>query len=482
MSLWTPGTYTAPLSEDFPSDGDKLLKIIELAWQSPEHGDEFELDEWQKWLIRHVLERYPDDHPKYPGQLRYRQVIISMGRQNGKSVLGAIFGLYGILLQARGPEVISVASTVPQAEIIYKRVKHVIDNNPSLKKRFKTTGTRGIVSRREAAPGSYVVKAGQESTLQGVTISLCLFDEVHICKPETWDAVVFGTSARENGLVLGITTAGDSNSELLKRLYKTGHKAAATEPESDERFGFFLWEAPEQLPVDSPEALIAANPAIACGRMDIDQEINVVRSMPENQARRYRLNQFVASEASWLPMGLWHGAPKGNVPKGVPFVLTVARAENWEYATITASCKYKGKVYTEVVASFVNPSLEQLEEVCRDLYRRLKPMKFFMELANLRELAYALRDRGVPVEYLTAGQMSNACAMAYSLLAEGKVVHADDPLVNYQQPRAVAKNVGEGWRISLRESAGDIDAVIATVIGIYAAETTKPAAPSLVVA
>lgn len=478
---WTPGTFTPPLSEDFPTDGDKLLQVIDLAWQSPESPD-FQLDEWQRWLIRHVLERYPDDHPKYPGQLRYRQVIISMGRQNGKSVLGAIFGLYGLLLHGQGPEVISVASTVPQAEIIFKRVKHVIDNSPSLKKRFKTTGTRGIRSRSETNPGSYVVKAGKEETLQGVTISLCLFDEVHICKPSTWDAVVFGTSARQNGMVLGITTAGDDNSELLKRLYKTGQEAANQEPGADERFGFFLWEAPEQLSVSDPEALIRANPAIACGRMDIDQELNVIRNMPENQARRYRLNQFVASESAWLPMEFWWGSEKGNVPKGVPFVLSVDRAENWSYATITASAKVGDRIYTEVVASLVQPTLESLEAVLYDLWRRTKPMKVFMETFNLRELALSLRERGVPTEYLTSGQMQNACAMAYSLLSEKKVVHADDPLVNYQMPRAVAKNQGEGWRISRRESASDIDAVIATVIGIYAAATTKPQSPPLVVA
>src|SRR6478735_1812227 len=479
-----PSLHTTPLSEDFITDGDKLLQVIDLSWRSPEEEEEFKLDEWQRWLIRRVLERYPDNHPKYPGQLRYRQVLISMGRQNGKSVLGAVFALYALLLHGTGPEVISVASTVPQAEIIFKRVKYVIDNNPTLKRRFKTTGTRGIRSKNDNKPATYMVKAGAEESLQGVTISMCLFDEVHICKPETWNAVVFGTSARKDGMVLGITTAGDSKSDLLKRLYATGKAGAVGEEDSDERFGFFLWEAPEHLEVTDPEALIAANPSIACGRMDIDQEINAIKNMPENQARRYRLNQFVASEASWLPMTLWNRLDTGTIPDEArkSIVWAVDRAENWDYATITATAKHNGKVYTEVVASLVNPTLEQLESMCIDLWRRYKGLGFVMEVANLRDLSARLKERGVKCEYLTATQMNNACATAYSLISEGRVVHAGDELLRRQVPKGVAKNVGEGWRISRRDSAGEIDSLLATVMGIYGSETLKANGPMLYVA
>lgn len=482
-ALWLPTMHTPPLSECFETDGDRLLELIDIAWRSPE-DDEFKLDEWQRWLIRRVLERYPADHPKYPGQLRYRQVLISMGRQNGKSVLGAVFGLYGLLVHGNGPEVISVASTVPQAEIIFKRVKYVIDNNPALRKRFKTTGTRGIRSKNDNRPATYMVKAGAEDSLQGVTISLCLYDEVHITKPETWNAVVFGTSARKDGMVLGITTAGDDKSELLKRLYKTGKAAVEGEEEADERFGFFLWEAPDHLEVTDPDALIAANPSIACGRMDIDQEINAIRNMPENQARRYRLNQFVASEAAWLEMSKWNRLKTGSIPDAARknMVFAVDRAANWDYATITASARYEGKVYTEVVASLVNPTLESLEDLCMDLWRRYKGLGFVMEVANLRDLSARLKERGVKCEYLTATQMNNACAITYSLISEGKVVHAGDELLRRQVPKGVAKNIGEGWRISRRDSAGEIDSLLATVMGIYAAEVMKPKGPMLFVA
>lgn len=481
VPVWAPTLATQPLSKNYITDGDKLLKVIDLAWRSPEQK-EFSLDEWQRDLIRRVLERYPHDHPKYPGQLRYRQVLISMGRQNGKSVLGAVFALYALLIHGPGPEVISVASSVQQANIIYDRVKYVINNNGTLSKRFKVTGTRGIRSKVEASPATYYVKAGKEDSLQGVTISMCLFDEVHICKPETWNAVVFGTSARRDGMVLGITTAGDERSDLLKRLYVTGRNAAVQGEDHDERFGFFLWEAPEHLEVTDPQALIAANPSIASGRIDLDQEINAIRNMPENQARRYRLNQFVSSESSWLSQAKWNALAVADLPHTTDSVFAVDRTENWGAATITQSVKHEGKVYTKIVASIPDPSLDWLEAICVDLNTRYAPQAFVMESTVLKALSDRLRAQGITTEYQTQTQLQNACATVYSLIQGGVVVHAGDALLSAQVPRGVAKNTGDGWRVTRKDSVGDVDALLATIMGIYAVEVMKPAGPMLFVA
>ena len=113
---WYPTYWTKPLSEDFTTDGEKVINISQTLWRLPEKHDEIlVLTDWQKWLIRHVLERYPDDYydPSKAGRLRYKQVVISMPRKNGKSLLGALFALYGMLLHEPAPEVISVATLAP---------------------------------------------------------------------------------------------------------------------------------------------------------------------------------------------------------------------------------------------------------------------------------------------------------------------------------------------------------------------------------
>ena len=85
--LQLPARYTPALSEDFKSDGDLLIKICETFMATKEDGDKpIVFDEWQRWLLRHMLERYQDDHenPELAGRLRYRQIVVSLGRQNGK--------------------------------------------------------------------------------------------------------------------------------------------------------------------------------------------------------------------------------------------------------------------------------------------------------------------------------------------------------------------------------------------------------------
>jgi phage terminase large subunit-like protein len=370
--LQLPSTYTPPLSDDFITDGDKLIEFAKIAWSSPENPNGLELDEWQKWLLRAVLERYPDDHPTYPGRLRWRQICISLGRQNGKSLIAAILGLYGLLMHEQGPQVISLASSTDQANIVYNRVNYVINANPFLKKRFKrATETRGIVT--SDGTGRYDVKAAKEAALQGIPMSLCIFDELHLAKEGMWGASIQGTTARKDGIVIGITTAGDQNSKTLIDLYKKG-KAAANGSEEFERFGFFLWEAPENAAVDDPKAIMAANPSVASGRIPIEQVISDLKTIPEHEARRYRLNQFIAgSTNSWLPGDLFRAATGRGVTNLTGGVFAVDITTNWGHGTIAYANDIEGIHETELVMSLVSPTEQQLFNEITSLYSKHSP-------------------------------------------------------------------------------------------------------------
>lgn len=465
---WMPGTYTKPLSEDFVSDGPKLRKFVELFCRT-EDGKPLVLDPWQAWLVDAALERYPDNYkdPSLAGRLRYRQVVISMGRQNGKSELAQVFGFYGLLMHEPGPYVLSLASNADQATIIYNRVKFSIDNNHALRRIFKTTGTRGIT--RLDKSGTYKVKPAKADALQGIPVTTCLFDEVHLCPPEMWSAMILGTAAKADGIVIGITTAGDDNALLLKDLYRQGKEAVAGT--GSQRFGFFLWEAPEGCAVDDEEALKDANPALASGRLDMAVTLDAVRSMPEQEARRYRLNQFVAAESAWLPMSIWYKAQHGPIPEGDGVVFAIDRTPSWEHATITATTKEDGIYYSEVVASINKPTLEGLLDICLRL-NAFNPT-FVMDGYTLNDLAKELTQRGMQVKVLRISDVTNACATSYALLASGKAKHAGDELLRRQMPFAVKKTVGDAWRINRQASSVDIDAVMATVFGYYGASLTR---------
>jgi phage terminase large subunit-like protein len=464
---YVPKLYTKPLTEDFLSDGPWLREFCSRYIKYFD-GKPFQLDDWQADLIDHILERYPLDWPveKLRGQLRYTEVLVYIARQNGKSVIGAVLGLWG-MFRHHAPYVIGLASTRDQAQIIFNRVKAIIDAEPQLLKRLATTHTRGIT--RTDKPGRYEVKPAKPDALNGIPVTLCLFDEVHLCDEEMWSQMVLGTSAQTDAMVFGITTAGDDTSGLLKNLLDRAQTAVGS---PDSRFGAFLWYADEGCRLDDVEALLDANPAVASGRLDLDQELARVLAMPEDHARRYRFNQFQNGDADqWLSMELWRKGAGFKVPLDAErIVFAINRSPSWEYASITATAKVDGFYYTQMVASMRKANLEWLLEVCKTLYNRHRPHAFVMDGYQLGDLADELRNNGMPVELIRGVKdRANACETTYALIATGQVRHNDDAVLTQQMPLAVKKNLQDGWVIKSGGSIG-IDAVMATVYGLYAAD------------
>jgi phage terminase large subunit-like protein len=469
-----PAVYTKPLSEEFPSDADRLLQVVALAYRDMDNPDGLKLDEWQEWLLRHILERYPDDHeePNKAGQLRYRQVIVSIPRQSGKSLLGAMLGLWGVAM--RDGQCLSLASSSEQALIIYNRVLHTILNNATLKKRFKkTTERRGIVSADGLS--RYDVRPAKEAALQGIPLDTVLADELHLWKKGMWSAVVLGTSAR-NGIVIGVTTAGDDSSETLIDLYKQGHKAAAGDP-GLERFGFFVWQAPEGAEVLDPKSVLASNPAVECGRIPLDRVMSDLAIIPEHEARRFRLNQFVSGVgASWLPADLFHKAAGHGIKEQEGSVLGIDITGKWEFATIAAANKNGENIETELVASFVQPTEAFLYDYIVKTYKQYGCKAIAIDSQRAPNLAKRLKQNGYAIWQLYAKEVASACAQAYALFETGRVFHNNDPLLIKQMPVAVARYSGDSWYLSRKDSHGDIDAVMATLFAMYVAGAKETSA------
>lgn len=464
---------TAPLSADYPSEADWLLPILRIAWKTAD-DPEFKFDDWQEDLIRRMLETYPEGHER-AGELRFRQCVVSMGRQNGKSLLAASLGIWG-LLRSPGNYVVGIASSAEQARIVYDRTMFVIRNNKSLSAMFeKLTDTRGI---RAKDGGKYEIKAAKSGALQGLPVSVGLVDELHLLPSSLWTDLVNGTGGRKNGIVIGITTAGDENSELLKTLYQTGDKAVAGDPQY-ERFGFFCWEAPEALVPDDDATLLEwlkdANPALQTGRLDAENILSDVRSMPPQDVIRYRLNRFVAGTSIFISPAMWQACAR---PFGDHLdlgdtrpIFAIDRSPDWQYATIAVAIKgEQGITQTELVASIVKPTLEQLVHLCLQL-SRYSPQTYIMDGYALKELGQELKKRGMQVTVATQGDIINASSLLYAKIAQRKIRHSSDPLLSVQFPRTIRKNIGEQFRISRKDSSVEIDAVMATLLAVYAAET-----------
>lgn len=463
---FAPTRHTPPLSPDFTADIDWLLPALEYAW-SVANGGRFTFDDWQVELLRRMTEVLPS------GELRWRSCLVSMGRQNGKTEIVSALGIWA-LLRKDNQFSVSLASTAEQSRLVYERVQRVIASNPALNAQMtKLTDTRGI----RANNGSrYEVKASKANTLQGIPISVAIIDEVHLVGANVWDAVVSGTGARPDTLVLGITTAGDENSELLARLYDNANKAIAGDLD---RFGAWIWEASEaRVPTDDDELielLVEANPALQSGRIDPRLLLDDVRALPDDDIIRYRLNRFVnTNNKAFIPFELWQKNERGIddvFPRG-DIVFAIDRTPGWEHATVAAAVKVDDVIHTELVLSMTKPTLERLLAVCQQLVKHA-PRAILMDGYILRDLHTELKQRGIPSDTVSLSEIVNASSLFYARLVRQTLKHAPDPLLSMQIPRTVRKFIGEGFRVSRKDSSIEIDAVMSTLLAVYGAETLR---------
>lgn len=464
---WPPARWTPPLSPDFPSAFDGYAPLFRAVWQ---RAFGYTLEAWQENTIRHLLELYPEGHPR-AGQLRFRQVVISLGRQNGKTEIAAAIGLWALLMRAK-PTVVGIASNVDQARLVYRRTMSAIRGTPQLAAKFKAlTETRGIQTRDG---GNYEIKAAKSAALQGIPIDVGLVDELHILLKALWFDLVSGTGARPNCVVVGITTAGDDGSELLLHLYELGDEAIVQGDAA--RFGFYVWEAiAAAVPDDDDELgreLARANPSVASGRSDLETTVTDVRSLPPQDAIRYRLNRFVKMVSAFITGEAWAlNYSPDPFPDDARPLFTIDRTPDWGYATISVFTKLPdGRIFCDIAASVKQPTISSLADLCVEL-NVYNPVTFGMDAFTLRDLGKELELRGLPTTMTGHADMLNGSALFYAKIQQRLLAHPGNDLLARQIPVTKRKDSDGGFKISRKESSVSIDGVISHVIGVQLAET-----------
>lgn len=247
-----------------------------------------------------------------------------------------------------------------------------------------------------------------------------------------------------------------------------------------------MWEADTDQEL-TEAGVIAANPAVACGRVSLEQTMADAVKMwndhavgPDGLTGRQRcikftLNRFAQGAAdSWTNTTAWANTvvPAVDVAQAPAVVFAIDRTEEWEWATITATTRTDTGVATELVAAVPDTSLGELVDLCTALaYGRRAT--FAVDRRTLNDLGQHLERDGHTVYRLTVGEMDSASQYTHALISRHGVQHPDDALVRIQSAGARRRSSGEsGWRVSRVLSTGDTDAVLAMVMGVYVTTLT----------
>jgi hypothetical protein len=230
-------------------------------------------------------------------------------KKNGKSELAAALGLY-LTFADNEPSalVVCAASSEEQADLVFDPAKTMCRMSPELKgiseiwaDAITFPGAPGAKLKRVAAVGG----GNDGKNLHGIII-----DELHEFTAPTqidcWNILTNGTGARDEPLVVQITTAGYDLGSICGQQYQYGRAIAEGKergPQADSYF-FRWYEAPEGCDYRDPAAWELANPSY---NVTVREEFYTDQLGRKTEAvfRRYFLNQWTDSEEAWLPQGVW---------------------------------------------------------------------------------------------------------------------------------------------------------------------------------
>lgn len=243
-------------------------------------GKPFILELWQKAL---VAATFGIVH-KIDGTRKFQEVMLVVGRKNGKSTLAAAIGLYLQIADGEpGAEIYAVATKKDQAKIIWLEAKRMVKKSPSLNKRMKT-----LVSEINAEfNDSFFRPLGRDSdSLDGLNVHGALLDEVHAWKDQNlYDVVVDGTTAREEPLVFITTTAGTVRESVFDIKYDEAERVinGYEDPEGykNERFLPVIYELDNRKDWIDEDCWYQANPGLGTIKQ-IDQLRNKVNKAKAN--------------------------------------------------------------------------------------------------------------------------------------------------------------------------------------------------------
>lgn len=241
---------------------------------------------------------------KKNGRRRFREAYIEIPRKNGKSFWISGLGLGHLVIDNEfGAEVYCGATTEKQAWEVFRPAKLVCERTPQLREKFGLTVNAKSLTVLENG-SRFEPLIGDPG--DGASPSCGIADEYHEHKDsDQVDTVVTGMGARENPMMLYITTAGadmggpcyEKRDEIIKIL--------SGAVKDDSIFGI-IYTIDEGDKWDELASLIKANPNYGVSVDDefLQGELAKARRSPTKQTafKTKHLNLWVGAKAAWMNM------------------------------------------------------------------------------------------------------------------------------------------------------------------------------------
>jgi len=464
-----PRLWTRPLRKLTPrtSYGYAVIHFAAVVLGKP-------LDPWQQWLVIHLGELLEDGRP------RFRQVLVLVARQNGKTHLCMVLTLFWLFVE-KWPLVFGTSTNLEQAAEPWEAACEIAEGTPALAAQLPRQAVRKANGQQTLTTSyrtKYKIGAVSPRGGRGKSIDRIVGDELR--EHRSWvgyRAAFNAMNARPHGQAVYITNQGDDGSVVLNALYKDALDG------TDDRLGFFEWSAPPGCHPMDADGWAAANPQLG-RRMDYDtirgpaMRVSKPGADPEDLAgfRTEMLCQAVPklnpaiNPESWA--NLEHVASIDTSDR-TALAACIDVSPDLQHATLgVAQLEQDGRVRVETVHEWSGAdAVARVREDLPGWVRLIRPRALgWFQGGPAATLDAEIRDRTKKgrhvwpprgVQVLELQNDTPAVCMAFSSLVDaGQIVHSGQAMLTAQVEAAEKLPVGDRW-IMTRKGDGYVDAVYA---------------------
>lgn len=294
-----------------PAKAEKIAKFLQLLPHTKgKWASKRELIKLEGWQLFSVCIPFGWLRKK-DNTRRFRTVVIFVPRKNGKSIIGGGVGAYMFVADGEfGAEVYSGATTEKQAWEVFRPAKLMIERTPELRDHYGVEVNASNMCRLEDGSRFEPVigKPGD-----GSSPSCAIVDEYHEHQDSTlFDTMETGMGAREQPVILVITTAGSSIGGPCHQLVRDAERMLEGVIDRPDLWAMLYTIDPGD-DWTSEEALIKANPNHGVsinGDFLLARQRDAMQSASKQATFRTKhLNEWVGAKNAWLNMLRWKEAP-----------------------------------------------------------------------------------------------------------------------------------------------------------------------------
>ena len=398
---------------------------------------------WQEWVVRVGTEKLPN------GRYRFPEFLLTVPRQSGKTLLITCV-LIARGMMCPGRRSFYTAQTGKDGSNRWKDMAALVANSP-FKDEFQIRygiGSQSITFSRNLS--RLEPFAPTPTSLHGYTPHDVALDEIFsfdgVQGNDLMGAIKPAQQTLKDRQLIMLSTAGHMGSVFLKERVDTGRVSAET---NQSGVGYVEWSlTADHDPYD--EQGWSFHPSLG-HLIEVEDLRELAKSTPKGEWQRAFLNQWVDSYNPLFDMTAWKHLTGPLEPVSLSHcVLAFSQASDSSRGVVVAAWWQGDRIAIKLVLS--DQDIGGFAVRVAELAEQHKPLSLCADDGGLDRRMIDSVNRALPrhmqVEKLSPREWELASVGFDEAIANGVLIHANEPHLTAAVAGAVSKRMKESWAIS----------------------------------